>query len=106
MIYNILGYEYDVKYTNDRRKVSEDGEKCSGYIDFEKHEISVLREKNEFATLLHEVLHAIVNLLHIDSLNEEKEKKHNDLDRLAVALTDFLIRNDLLKYQNSTEETK
>jgi hypothetical protein len=49
--------------------------------------------------ILHEVLHGIGEATNLEILKADDgdNKKHNELDALARALTDFLFRNDLIK---------
>ena len=73
-----------------------------GQIDFNKRSIRVyddgtVPEEDVWQTLLHEILHGIAYDLHIDLF--EGKREHDDMDLIALALTDTLFRNGLL---NST----
>lgn len=77
------------------RTVSEDGEKCFGYINNDKREITILKDGHELQTLFHEVLHAIDEILHLKCF--KGKRGHKELDILSSALTDILIRNNFIK---------
>ncbi len=98
----ILGRKYKITYHNNPANV--DAEKRSslwGQIDYWTRRIRIYdngRDKVDiFETILHEILHGLANDLNLKSLDSQDKEKHNDLDRLAVALTDTLFRNGFLK---------
>lgn len=90
---NILGYIYKIIYTDDMRIVSEDGERCFGYIDNNKREITIFNDEHKMQTLFHEVFHAISDILHLKCF--DGNKGHIELDILSTALADFIIRNKI-----------
>jgi len=92
---NINGYIYKIKYTDDMRTVSDDGEKCFGYIDSYNKEITVYKDGHEMQTILHEVFHALSEILHLKCF--DGKKGHKELDILSSAVMDFLIRNNIVK---------
>lgn len=99
---NILGKIYKVKYCKNPVDVdSEKRESLWGQIDFWERIIRIYdngRQKADiFESIMHEVFHGIVSELKIKSLDPKDKEKHDDLDRLAVALTDTLFRNGILK---------
>jgi hypothetical protein len=61
------------------------------YIGHDRSHADILQ------TLLHEIIHAIGEKLHIESL---KTEENNLVDLIAMALTDTLIRNDLIKWED------
>lgn len=96
---NILGIEYTIEYVNTPSEVDiYKRQSLWGQIDYWTRTIRVYdnnRTKADvFQTLLHEVLHGIGSSLKLKLNNDEN---HDELDILALALTDFLFRNELLK---------
>ncbi len=98
---NILGKNIKVEYCE---KVSDvdifKRESLWGQYDPWTHTIRVYSngrsEDATLSTLLHEILHVIATELHLSSLDDSDEIKHNELDVLALALSDMLIRNNWL----------
>ena len=94
---NIAGIEYKVVYVDKPSDV--DVFKRSslwGQCDFWTRTIRIYHDgerpiEDIWQTILHEVLHAIAELLHLDSFG--KNENHDELDVLALALTDVMFRN-------------
>lgn len=100
---NIIGIDYKIEYVDKPSDVDMyKRESLWGQIDYWTRTIRVYdngRNKEDlFQTLLHEILHGIQAALSLDILDVDKDsKKHDELDVLALALTDVLMRNNLLK---------
>ena len=97
----ILGIPYTITYCDKPSDVDINGrDSCWGSCDTWKREIRVYNaDKIEdiWGTIIHEVLHAIVDMLKLSILDDEDRRKHDELDILATALNDTFIRNDLLR---------
>ena len=96
---NILGITYRVSYVEKPSDVDfNKRESLWGSVDYWTRTIRIydngLSIEDIWQTLWHEILHAIAEQLH---LNLNKEKNHDDLDRLALAINDLLFRNNLFK---------
>ena len=92
---NVMGNNYKITYTN--RVTDTDPEErrsLYGFIDHWKREIRIYAkdrtEFDKFQNLLHEVIHAISNEIHID-LDE------TETDLLATMILDTFTRNGFLK---------
>ena len=99
---NILGIPHTVTYYDKPSDVDSNGrESLWGEIDYWKRAIRIYDNKSNindiWECITHEVLHGIGHIMHLDFLNNCKD---DDLDLLALALTDFLFRNDLIKLDN------
>lgn len=93
---NILGVEYKIEYVDNPAEVDMYKRKSLwGQIDYWTRSIRIYKRDRVMEdicqTLLHEILHGIVTELHLKSLDDEKN--HDELDILALALTDVFIRN-------------
>jgi hypothetical protein len=101
----ILGKNYKISYHDKPSEVDHQRRhSCFGSIDTWDHTIRVYDDGTSIEeiwdTLLHEVLHAIGDALKLDILDKgtgEDTRKHEELGILALALSDTLIRNNLLK---------
>lgn len=96
---NILGSTYTVTYVNNPVEVDMyKRQSLWGQIDFWTRTIRVYDNERPFSdifhTILHEILHHIATSLHLEIA---KEEHHDELDLLALALSDVFIRNDWLK---------
>ena len=96
---DILGLEYAITYVDN--PADADLYKRSsvwGQIDYWTRTIRIYQknrgERDVFETLLHEILHGIVDRLKLKSL--AKEENHDELDLLAIGITDILYANNLL----------
>jgi hypothetical protein len=91
---NILGVVYRIEYTAEVLKDGTDDDVAAlGHIDYVNRVIRVFEEGRQrgdvWSTIIHEIVHGITEDIKIRSLSEN----HDDLERLAVCLTDTLIRN-------------
>ena len=93
---NILGIRYTIEYV-DRPSDVDIFKRTSlwGQIDYWTRSIRVynngLSEEDVWGTILHEVIHGIVNALHISRFDDDKA--NDDIDLLAMALVDTAVRN-------------
>lgn len=97
---NILGIPYKIIYVDKPSEVDIfKRESLTGQIDFWTRTIRIYdqarSEEDLWETLIHEILHGIVELLHLKSL--KKDEHHEELDLVALALTDILFRNGWFK---------
>lgn len=102
---NVLGFEYKIEYVDKPSEVDiYKKESLWGQIDYWTRTIRIYdngrTEQDIFQTLLHETLHAIEDSLHMTCF--ENDEGHNQLDMLAMALADVLVRNNIV----SLEEPK
>ena len=76
-----------------------------GQIDYWTRTIRVLDDGRDdtdvFQTILHEIIHGLVDGLKLRSLEHtrEDEDKHKDLDVLSLALADVLVRNGWIEFK-------
>lgn len=96
---NILGKLYTITYTDNPSEVDMNRrESLWGQIDFWKRTIKIYDNgrgaEDLWQTIIHEILHGISESLKLKLRNADQ---HDDLDLLALALTDVLFRNDLIK---------
>lgn len=92
----ILGYEYEVIYTDDANKLMVSNQLCFGLVDYVNQQIFISTQQHPEMmqeTLLHEILHAIDHLLNAgqNKLSEE------DTDKLATGLSNIVDINLTLK---------
>lgn len=90
---NILGVVYEVRYKEDLLGENE----AWGQHHAQDRLIEIQDTPDDFQRwhiTWHEVIHAISDSLGL-AFNDEKH--HKDLDRLALGITDVLIRNKLMK---------
>lgn len=92
---NILGIEYTISYCDNPSEV--DIHKRSSYwgqIDYWTRSIRIYangRTKEDiFQTILHEVIHGIVEQMHLKDIDEKT------VDCLATGLADTMIRNGIV----------
>ena len=100
----VLGIPYTIRYCDN--PIDVDVHKRSslwGQCDYWTRTIRVYDGgrciEDIFETILHEVLHAIGEALKLDVLDKGEAidaRKHDELDVLALALTDVLFRNNLI----------
>jgi hypothetical protein len=105
---NILGVPYKVIYCEHHTDVDVfKRESLSGSIDHWTKTIRIHDNErpieDKWETILHEVLHGIAAELHLEFLSKCSD---DELDLLALALNDFLFRNDLIKLENREADGK
>jgi hypothetical protein len=93
---NILGVIYSIQYVDNPTDVDMYKRQALwGQIDFWTRTIRIYdagrKIEDIFQSIIHEVLHGICVDLHLKTFNDETN--HDDLDVLALALVDMLIRN-------------
>jgi hypothetical protein len=96
---NVLGIPYKIRYVDKLTDVTKNDRTTNvvGEIDYTDKIISIYdngRSLNDIGeTLLHEIIHRMVELLHIKPLENDETTVY----LLALAINDFLFRNDLIK---------
>jgi len=95
----VLGKVYSITYCDNPSEVDIYKRKSLwGQIDYWTRTIRVYDNgrslQDIWETIIHEILHGIGGEL---KLNINKEENHNELGILALAITDTLFRNDLIK---------
>ncbi len=105
---NILGKDYSITYVDKASDVDHDGyESMWGQIDYWKRSIRVYDNGRSAAdiwhTIIHETLHGIAMGLHLSAMGNKDN--HEELDLLALALTDVVFRNDWLRTDDTKGET-
>jgi len=98
---NILGIPHKITYHDKPSDVDSRGRGSFwGEIDHWKRAIRIYDNESTindiWETLIHEVIHGIGDIMHLEFLENAKD---NDIDLLALALTDFLFRNNLIKLE-------
>lgn len=98
---DILGTSYSVEYCEKPSDVDlYKRESLWGQVDYWTRSIRIYdHERSDpdvWQTLLHEVLHAIATDLHLKVLGNKEN--HDELDLVALALIDILLRNGWLKW--------
>jgi hypothetical protein len=96
----VLGKTYTIEYMDNPSLVDlYKRESCWGQIDYWTRSIRVYdngrSQEDLWHTIIHEMLHAIAQGLHMSILTVESN--HEDLDLLALALTDTFFRNGWIK---------
>lgn len=96
---NILGIEYRIEYVSKPSDVDVfKRESLWPQIDYWTRTIRVydnnMSQEDVWQTLMHEILHGIAEAFKL-SLNDRD--KHNELDILALAITDVFFRNEWIK---------
>lgn len=103
---NILGIEYSITYVDKPSEVDiYKRNSMWGQIDYWTRTIRIYdngSRPNEdvFQTVMHEVLHGIAEALKLDL---RKDERHDELDILALALTDVFFRNGWLHSVSASE---
>lgn len=106
---NILGIPYKVIYVDKPSEVDIHKRKSLwGQIDYWTRTIRIYdhdrTEEDVWETIFHEAFHAIVTALHLKWLKDEKN--HDELDLLALAITDVLFRNKWFEKEQTDEPHK
>ena len=96
---NILGIIYTVEYHDKPSEVDIFKRKSLwGQIDYWTRTIRIYDNggpaQDVWQTIIHEVLHGILTMLHLDKLYTEDA--HDEMGSLALALADVFIRNGWL----------
>jgi hypothetical protein len=101
---NILGIEYTIEYCDNPSEVDAfKRESLWGQVDYWTRTIRIYDNNRNiedlWKTIFHEMLHAIAEALKLNIITcEDSDKeKHDEIDVLALALTDTLMRNNLLR---------
>lgn len=103
---NILGAVYAIEYVKEPMVEDEDNTRVSiGHISYVDRKILVYDRNRGLSdlwdTILHEVVHGIVEEMFIRAFEPDEthkhDGKHDDLGRLANGLSDTLIRNGWIK---------
>ena len=101
----ILGITYKIEYVDKPSDVDiYKRESMWGQIDYWTRSIRVyasgLSEEDIFGTILHEVLHGIAEMFGLKTLQDDDN--HDELELLALALTDVFYRNGWIKTESET----
>lgn len=101
---NILGTDYSVTYVDKPSDVDlYHRESLWGQIDFWTRSIRIYddgrRADNEiFENILHEILHGVADALKLQAFDEKVNNRgHDELQLVAMALTDIFFRNGWMK---------
>jgi len=102
---NIVGIEYSIEYVDKPSEVDiYKRESLWGQIDYWTRTIRIYDngrvQEDIWHSIIHEVLHGIGDAL---KLKINTDDMHNELDILALAITDVFFRNDWIKLQNDSE---
>ena len=93
---NVLGVEYQITYV-DRPSDVDIYKRASlwGQVDYWTRTIRIYDNgrpiEDIWQTIFHEVIHCIANELKLKAMS--KDDNHDELDVMALALTDVLFRN-------------
>jgi hypothetical protein len=101
----ILGITYKIEYVDKPSDVDiYKRDSMWGQIDYWTRSIRIyangLSEEDTFSTVMHEVLHGVANAFKLKALQDDDN--HDELDLLALALTDVLYRNRWIKTERPT----
>jgi hypothetical protein len=95
----VQGEPWHIRYTDEQLLDVDSGDDLVGVYRPDDQEIVIYRGRRAaeaiWKTLMHELLHAISDSYTIKSL--QKERNHDDLDRLAGALVEWMLANRFLK---------
>ena len=102
---NILGHEYQIIYCDNPADVDLNKRESKwGEVDYWTRKIRIYDNGRSidgiWQTIIHEVLHVIGESLKLECLDKGYDtdtRKHEELDMIAMALTDILFRNDFIK---------
>jgi hypothetical protein len=102
---NIAGIPYKIKYLDSPSGVDIHGrDSLWGQVDYWTRTIRIYNNgrpvEDVWSTIIHEVLHAISSKLHL-KLNDDD--RHDELDVIALSITDVLFRNNLIKLKRREE---
>ena len=110
---NILGSVYSIEYCNRPSDVDLfKRESLFGQTDYWTQTIRIYDNgrsiQDIWKTIIHEVLHIIGECMKLDILDKggmKDERKHEELDMLAVALADTFFRNNLILLKADNQDT-
>ena len=97
---NILGITYSIEYMDKPSEVDlYKRESLWGQIDYWTRTIRIYdngrSDEDIWETLIHEVLHGIASALKLQAFKDEDN--HDDLELVALALTDVFFRNGWMR---------
>lgn len=95
---NILGYTYDIIYTNDANKLTINNVLCYGSCCPVEQVIYINTNQapeQQIQTLLHEIIHCVD---YITSGNEGFKLEEKQTDLLATGLASILLNNNWRKF--------
>ena len=102
----ILGKPYKIIYVDKPSDVDVQGvQSLLGQVDFWTKTIRIFddntkSEEDLFEVLIHEIIHALINDLHIYALiDKDGSHKEDSVDLLSTGLADTLIRNNLVNIE-------
>ena len=99
---NVLGIEYSIEYKDKPSEVDfNERESCWGQLDHWKRSIRVYDAGGRSAVdllgvVMHELLHALEEELHLGLFDWHDDKKHQAMDVLAKAVIDSFVRSGWL----------
>lgn len=102
----ILGVTYSVEYVDNPAEVDIfKRESLWGQIDYWTRSIRIYDKNSSIEdiwhNIIHEALHGMIAELHLETYftksNSYHDQAHRDLDRLSLAVRDFLFSNGILK---------
>ena len=96
---DILGRDYRIVYVKSASEVDPQGrDSLWGHVDYWNREIRIYdngrSERDIFETIMHEILHALDNDLHLGL--KDHDGGEGRLHRLSVGLADTLRRNKII----------
>lgn len=106
---NILGVEYSITYVDKPSEVDiYKRESLWGQLDYWTRSIRIFDDGKRpdadvFQAILHEVLHGVAEALKLE-LN--KPERHDELDLIALALTDVFFRNEWILTSSPEEKAE
>lgn len=105
-VINILGIKYQILYVDKPSEVDTfKRESLWGQVDYWTRTIRIYdngrSDEDVWQIILHEVLHVIAEGLKLKALSNEKN--HDELDILALALTDTIFRNQWFSIKKGSE---
>jgi hypothetical protein len=101
-VVNILGVDYRIEYVDNPAEVDIFRRTSLwGQVDYWTRTIRIYAnnrpEADIWETLIHEVLHAISESLHIKINGNKLDDTGDAIDLIALGLTDVLFRNDWIR---------
>jgi len=101
---NICGIEYKIEYCENAADVDTLKRRTLwGQMDHWRSVMTVYdngqSDGEVFSTIIHEVLHGIEEAVNLTCFKDDKGKELKELDTLATALADVLVRNGWLNME-------